>query len=368
MTNRRQSAIDHRHINLGCTLEAWGGVGTAYDYANQSTQAEHDAIRDSVGVFDVTGLHKRWITGTDAEAVLGHCCVHDVTKLVDGQAGYSVLLTDEGTIHDDSIIYRMNSEKYLFVTGTGQSGKYLDLSAEGKNCSIKMDDNIQNLAVQGPKSVDVLDAICADDMTQLKMFRHMSTTINGHSVRISRTGFTGERGYEIYCDHSVLEEIYDSVLEAGKSFGIMTTGFNCLDKVRIESALLFYPYDMNENTTIWEVGLDWTVPKNKEVSYRGQEASTKAKGEEKVHLVGLVVDHSEAVSDTCTLSIDGKPVGSITSSAWSHRMNQSLSLAHIAIGHEAIGSVVKVKGEGIDTTAVITAIAFYDPTKQKIRG
>ena len=368
MTQRRQSSIAHRHAELGCELVEWGGVGTAYDYASQSTEAEHDAIRERVGVFDVTGLHKRWITGADAQAVLNHACVRDVTKLVVGQAGYTVLLTDEGTIHDDAIIYKMAEDKFLFVSGTGQCGKYLSLSAQGKDCTIEQDDDVQSLAVQGPKSVDVIDAICSDDMTNLKMFRHMPTTINGHHVIVSRTGFTGERGYEIYSDYSNLEDIYDSVLKAGKPFQIMTTGFDCLDKVRIESALLFYPYDMDENTTIWEVGLEWTIPKDKNDSYRGQEASENAKGKEKLHIVGLVIEHDDIVSGGCELFVDEKKIGRITSPVWSHRMEKSIALAQIDTGYEAIGTVVDVKGNDFKTTAVVTEIAFYDPTKQKLRG
>ena len=365
---KRQSAIAHRHEKLGAELVEWGGVGTAYDYTSQSTEDEHDAIRERVGVFDVTGLNKKWVEGTDAISVLNHACVRDVSKLVDGQAGYTVLLTDEGTIHDDAIIYRFNAEKFLFVSGTGQAEKYLTLSANGKECTVRIDDDVQDLAVQGPDAVKVIDAICDDDLTALGMFRHMETTINGHEVIVSRTGFTGERGYEIYCNYNILEEIYDTVLEAGKPYDIMTTGFDCLDKVRIESALLFYPYDMDETTTIWEVGLDWTVPSNKSSEYRGRTASELAKGKEKVHVVGIKIDHNDMVSDEAVLLSNGEKVGRITSPVWSHRMKESIALAQVNPGFNAIGTILELKDADFKTSATVSEIAFYDPEKKRLRG
>ncbi len=365
---RPQSELASRHEALGAVLEPWGGVGTAYDYANQSTEDEHDAIRERVGVFDVSGLHKAWITGPDTVAVLDHLCVRDVARMVDGQAGYTPVLTEEGTVTDDAIIHRYSAERFLYVNGTGQSEAMAALSMEGKDCKWENDDSIQDLAVQGPDSMRLINSLIDADISRMRFYRFIETKFQGRDVMISRTGFTGEVGYEIYCHRDDVCFIWDTLLEEGKKYDIMATGFDCLDKVRIESALLFYPYDMDESHSIHEAGLAWSLPKNKAGDYRGRAAVEASRGKEKSKIVGVVVDHNDICGEDAKLYINGEEVGDITSPAYSHRMGQSLALARVVSEHAAIGTTYDVKGDGMDTTAVNTSIPFFDPKKKRLRA
>ncbi|MGB0388047.1 MAG: aminomethyltransferase family protein [Ardenticatenaceae bacterium] len=365
---RPETELASRHEALGAVLEPWGGVGTAYDYALQSTEDEHDAIRERVGVFDVSGLHKAWVTGPDAAAVLDHMCVRDVARMVDGQGGYTPVLTEEGTVTDDAIIYRYSADRFLYVNGTGKSEEMAKLSMEGMACQWENDDSIQDLAVQGPDSMRLINSLISDDISRMRFYRFIETTFQGRDVMISRTGFTGEVGYEIYCDRADVCFIWDTLLKEGQNYKIMATGFDCLDKVRIESALLFYPYDMDESHSIHEAGLAWSLPKNKVADYRGSAMVEVSRGQEKSKIVGVVVDHHDICSEDALLYVNGQEVGKITSPAWSHRMDQSLALARVDTEHASVGTTYDVIGGGMNTTAVNTSIPFFDPKKKRLRA
>lgn len=368
MGARLQSELASRHQALGAELRDWNGVGTVFDYQNQSTEDEHDCVRERVGVFDVSGLKKFWVEGDDATAVLNHACVRDVGNLEIGQAGYTPILTEQGTITDDAIVHRLGENRYFYVGGTGKSDQMIRLSSEGKDCDLTLDDSLQNLAVQGPKAVELVNSLTADDISGLRFFRFVETKFQGIDVIIARTGYTGERGYEIYAHRDHIATIWDTLFKAGEQYGVMACGFDCLDKVRIESALLFYPYDMDESLTIHEVGLGWTIPRNKNGDYRGRVAQEQAVGNEKQKLVGLVIDHHEMCSGEAELYINDQKVGRITSPVYSHRMGNSIALAIVDAEYALDGMAFNVKEGDMDATAVAHPLAFYDPEKKRLRA
>jgi aminomethyltransferase len=236
----------------------------------------------------------------------------------------------------------------------------IENSAKGKNATVELDDSIQSLALQGPKSLEVLDAHTPFDLASLKYFHLTHTTLFGFDVMISRTGYSGERGYEIYSDRDNMPEMWDKIMAAG----VVPCSFDCLDKVRVEAALLFYPYDMHEEISPWEVQMDWAMSRTKG-DFRGRDAVFALEGKNKIELVGLVFDHDEILEDG-DLYIDGKKVGVVNSPVFSHRMHGSIALGHVTPGNEAIGTKLEVRGT-VNTTAVIHSLAFYDPEKKASR-
>ncbi len=178
---------------------------------------------------------------------------------------------------------------------------------------------------------------------------------------MSRTAYSGERGYEIFADASVIGDIWDKLVAEG----VMPCSFTALDKVRIEAGLLFYGYDMTEANTPREVGLGFTVSKNKR-DFRGNVAVQAARGMEAVNNVCLEINHPDMVAGGETLSLNGAEIGTVNSPRFSHRMSKSLALAHVNAG-TPVGTELQLRGDGLETTCRIVATPIYDPTKSRTR-
>ena len=354
----RTSALASRHTALGSGLEDWNGMGTAWTY-NTDPNDEHDAVRERAGMFDMSPLKKVFVRGPDAVATLDHLTTRDMSRIAPGSAAYLCILTDNGGIADDAIVSNNGNDEWMIVHGSGDTMALLEASAQGRDVQIEFTDDLHDLSVQGPKSCGILNDLCDIDLKALAYFQHAPVKLFDHPCRLSRTGYSGERGYEIFADASNIGDIWDKLVAEG----VMPCSFTALDKVRIEAGLLFYGYDMTEDNSPWEVGLGFTVSKNKG-DYRGKHAVMAAKGNEAVNNVCLDIELSDMVAGGETLSLDGAEVGTVNSPCYSHRMNKSLALAHIKPGIST-GTVLKVTGDGIDTTATLVQSPIYDPVKSR---
>ncbi|MEM9633727.1 MAG: aminomethyltransferase family protein [Pseudomonadota bacterium] len=356
--SNRVSALASRHIALGSGLEDWNGMGTAWTYHTDPND-EHDAVRERAGMFDMSPLKKVYVRGPDAERVLDHLTTRDLTKLVPGTAAYLCVLTEAGGIADDAIVSNNGNDEWMIVHGSGDTMALLEASAEGKDVSLEFTDELHDLSVQGPTSLEILNAHSDIDLSQLDYFEHAPAMLFGHACRISRTGYSGERGYEIFADGGVVTEIWDKLVEAG----VMPCSFTALDKVRIEAGLLFYGYDMSERNSPWEVGLGFTINQSKG-DFRGKQAVLTAKGREKISNICLDIDHPDMVDGGEVLLLGDEKLGVINSPCYSHRMAKSLALAHVRPGI-AIGSVLNVRSDTLETTATVVESPVYDPQKSR---
>ena len=354
----RTSALADRHRALGSGLEDWNGMGTAWSYATDPND-EHDAVRDRAGMFDMSPLKKVILRGPDARATLDHATTRDLTRIALGQAAYLSVLTDDGRLADDAIVSNNGDDEWMIVHGSGQTMQMLTASAKGRDVTITFNDGLHDISVQGPQSLDILNPHCSIDLAQLGYFHHAPAQLFGHPVRLSRTGYSGERGYEVFADAAHIGDIWDQLAQAG----VMPCSFTALDKVRIEAGLLFYDYDMTTDHTPWEVGLGFTVNMGKS-DFRGREALMAAKTTPSLRNIGLVIDHPDMVAGGEDLILAGSAIGTVNSPCYSHRLGQSLALAHVG-PDVADGTVVQIKSDGIDTTAVVTALPFYDPQKSR---
>ena len=357
----RTSALASRHATLGSGLEDWNGMGMAWTY-DTDPDDEHDAVRERAGMFDMSPLKKVFVRGPDALATLDHLVTRDLSKLAAGTAAYTCVLTEKGGVADDAIVSNNGEDEWMIVHGSGDTMALLKASAAGRDVQIAFTDELHDLSVQGPQSCEILNAHCDRDLTGLAYFEHAATKLFGHPCRMSRTGYSGERGYEIFADASVIGDIWDKLAAEG----VMPCSFTALDKVRIEAGLLFYGYDMTEKNTPWELGLGFTVS-NSKGDFRGKAAAQAAKGNEAVKNVSLDIDHTEMVAGGETLSLDDANVGIINSPCFSHRMNKSLALAHIKPGIP-VGTVLRVRGNAIETTATVVQSPVYDPEKSRPRA
>ncbi len=359
----RSSALASRHKDLGSGLEDWNGMGTAWSYDSDPND-EHDAVREAAGLFDMSPLKKVYLRGPDAGLVADHVTTRDMTKVPPGKSAYGAILTEAGKVCDDAIIANNGGDEWLLCHGSGESMARLMESASGKNVDIELDDDLHNVSLQGPKALDLLTPHSSSDLSDLKYFYHQETELFGHRCRISRTGYSGERGYEIFADRSVVCDLWDNILGHGKPLGVLPCSFTALDKVRVEAALLFFGYDMTEDHSPWEVGLGFTISRKKG-DFRGKNAVFALEGQERFRLAGIEADRDDALAGGERLLREDQEVGVVNSPAWSHRMNKSLALAHLHPNAAVPGTRLSVAGEDFSCEAIVEPIPFFDRDKSR---
>lgn len=370
----RASALAHRHAEIGGELEDWNGMGTAwfYDHTPERAKADYEAIRTKAGLMDVSGLKKVHVVGADAAYVIDRVTTRNVEKIAPGRSTYASMLNADGKFIDDCIIYHIAVNSWLVVHGTGTGMEQLSSAAAGKNCAVIFDDDLHDMSLQGPVSVDLL-ATEIPAIRDLAYFGLMQTRLYGRDVMISRTGYTGERGYEIFCRAKDAVHLWDNILEAGKDMGVRPVQFSTLDMLRIESYLLFYPGDNSETfpfedepcgDTLWELGLDFTVSPGKE-GFVGSENHYASKGKERFKIYGVQLSDSMAQMDMgARVLMDGKDVGVITYGLSSELNSYSVAIARLSPEAAVAGTKLTVTQlDGSSLAATAEEMPFYDKDK-----
>lgn len=370
----RRSALAHRHAEIGGELEDWNGMGTAwfYDDTPERAKADYEAVRTKAGLMDVSGLKKVHVVGADAAYVIDRVTTRNVEKIAPGRSTYASILNAEGKFIDDCIIYHLAVNTWMVVHGTGTGMEQLMAVAAGKNCEVIFDDDLHDLSLQGPVSVDLL-AKEIPAVRDLAYFGLMQTRLYGRDVMISRTGYTGERGYEIFCRAKDAEHLWDTILDAGKDMGVRPVQFSTLDMLRIESYLLFYPGDNSETfpfedepcgDTLWELGLEFTVSPGK-IGFIGAENHYAMEGKERFKIYGMQLSDSMAQMDMGARIFHGDTdVGVITYGLSSELNDYSVAISRLSPEAAVAGTkltVVQLDGSKLAATA--EEMPFYDKDK-----
>ncbi|EGG98476.1 Aminomethyltransferase [gamma proteobacterium IMCC2047] len=365
----RTSVLESRHQALGATLADWNDMAVAWTYSTDP-DSEADATRTAAGLIDLSALRRVHIKGPDAFAAVDYLLPRNMEVIYPGKSGYSTVLTDEGGVADDVIVYRLAEDHFMIAYGTGETVPALIKAVAGKQVSVEYDDDTHIIALQGPIAHTLLDANSPDNIAELKFFHQLETSLFNKPCIVSRTGFTGERGYEIFASADVIGELWDAILEAGTGQGVMPLSFVGLNILRIEAALLFHPFDVSENQTPWEAGLGWSIGKDKK-DYIGKNACEAAQGKERMLFSGIIADADVAVGEPIAGSEriykDGEMVGYVTAALYSTRLQQSIALCYLKPEAAQEGIQVEVKG-AINCPATVSALPFYDPEKLKPRG
>jgi aminomethyltransferase len=355
----RFSALADRHRALGSKLEDWSGMGTAWSYSG-SVIEEHAVVRTTAGLMDVSGLKKIHLVGPHAIAVLDYITTRDVTKLYPGKSAYACMLNDRGLFTDDCIIYRTGPNSWMLVHGSGSGHEEVVKQAHGRNCAVLFDDDLHDLSLQGPAAVNFL-AEHVPGIRDLKYFHHTQTTLFGAPVMISRTGYTGERGYEIFCRGQDAPLIWDTILKLGKPSGIAPVSFT------------FYPYDNSQmypfadqppGDSLWELGLDFTVSPGK-TGFRGHEEHYRLKGKERFKIFGLLIEGEKMAEAGDELWADGRKVGVITCPSYSKLTRKSMAIVRLDVPYARQGVALEVRGKNLNAKAIAHTISFDDPEKKK---
>ncbi len=366
----RFSALGDRHRALGSELEDWNGMGTAWTYDGDVADS-HEAIRTRAGLMDVSGLKKVHYVGPHAESLLEYATSRDISKIYPGKSSYATMLNEAGKFVDDCVIYRTGPNAFMVVHGTGSGHEMLVRSAQGRQVAVWFDDDLHDLSLQGPLAVDFL-AEHVPGIRDLPYFHHVQTRLFDCPVMISRTGYTGERGYEIFCKAADAPKIWDTILEQGASMGIIPCAFSALDRLRVESCLLFYPFDNSElypfadeasGDTLWELGLDFTVSPSKG-EFRGGYEHARLKGKERFKIFGALLEGEQAAQAGDTLWADGKQVGVITEGMYSRLTGKSMAIARLDVPYAEQGVPLEVRGS-LQVQAIAHTMPFDDPEKTK---
>ena len=370
MNSWRISALADRHRALGSTLADWNGMGTAWTYSSDLAD-EHEAIRTKAGLMDVSGLKKVHVIGPHAEMLINQATTRNVSKLYPGKSVYACMLNEAGKFIDDCVIYRNGPNAFMVVHGAGQGHEILTRGAVGRNVSVLFDDDLHDLSLQGPRAVDFL-AEHVPGIRELPYFHHLQTKLFGRPVMISRTGYTGERGYEIFCKAADAPTIWDGILEQGKELGIIPCAFTALDWLRVESYLLFFPYDNSQmypfaeqkaGDTLWELGLDFTVSPGKQ-DFRGAGEHLRLQGQERFKIFGVLLDGHQAAQGGDSLWHEGRQVGVITCAMYSRLSERSMAIARVEPGIAEQGVPLEVRGS-LSAKAIAHSLPFDDPEKKK---
>ncbi|MEY8829710.1 aminomethyltransferase family protein [Sedimentitalea sp. XS_ASV28] len=370
----RTSALAQRHAEIGGELEDWNGMGTAwfYDQSDERAKADYEAVRTKAGLMDVSGLKKIHLSGPHAAAVIDRATTRNVDKLMPGRAVYGAMLDDRGLFIDDCVIYRLSVNSWLLVHGTGTGHESLAMAAYGKNVSMIFDDDLHDMSLQGPVAVDFL-AKHIPGIRDLAYFGIIQTKLFGKPVMISRTGYTGERGYEIFCEGRHAIELWDAILEDGKDMGIRPVQFSTLDLLRTESYLLFYPGDNSETypfdndpcgDSLWELGLEFTVSPGKK-GFRGAENHYALEGKERFKIYGVRLDGTTAADEGAELLKDGEKVGVVTYGMRSDLFDHTVGIARMPVDCAVPGTKMMVRNaDGTEIPCVAEEMPFYDKDKK----
>ena len=310
-------------------------MGTPWHYAGDPI-AEYEAIRTKAGLMDVSGLKKVHVTGPAASQVIDRATTRNMEKLMPGRSVYACMLNDAGKFVEDCVIYRTGPNAFMVVHGSGQGHEQLTMAATGRDVSVRFDDNLHDLSLQGPLAVDYLEPH-VPGIRALPYFSQMQTSLFGLPVMISRTGYTGERGYELFCRGQDAPAIWDRILSEGAAMGILPCRFTTLDLLRAESYLLFFPFDNSEmypfetegpGDTLWELGLDFTVSPGK-TGFRGAEEHARLKGRERFRIWGLKLAGTVPADGGAPVIQDGHTVGVVTQGHYSALNGHNVAIARL---------------------------------------
>ena len=379
----KETAFHPRFAERTRNFTEYRGYWLPTHFNNAGAIEEYWACRERAAVMDLSPLRKFEVTGPDAEALMQYALTRNVRKLAVGQVVYTAMCYEHGGMIDDGTLYRLGENNFRWIGGDDYGGIWLRELAEklGLKAWIRSStDQLHNIAVQGPRSRDILKEIvwtppAQTALEELGWFRFTIGRIGGFRgapVVVSRTGYTGELGYEIYCHPKDALTVFDAVWQAGEPHGLMPLGLDALDILRIEAGLVFAGYEFCDQTDPFEAGIGFTVPlKSKDDDFVGREALLRRKANPARKLVGLEIDAREAVGHGDCVHVGRAQIGEVTSGVRSPILKKNIALARLDVTHAGLDTEVevgKLDGHQKRVPARVVRFPHFDPEKTRVRG
>jgi len=361
----KKTPLHARHRALGARMVEFGGWDMPVEYS--SLADEHHAVRTRAGVFDVSHMGEIEIAGADALKAVQHITTNDVSRLSIGQAHYSALPTPEGTFVDDVLTYKLANDHYMLVVNASNIMKDFNwISAQiagiGDAVAVNTSSRYALIAIQGPIARDVLQTLTGIDLAAIKYYWFMTGEVAGVRVTVSRTGYTGEDGYEVFVPPASAERVWDALLAAGREGGVVPAGLGARDTLRLEAAMRLYGNDIDETTTVLEADLGWTVGWKKD-EFIGANVLRRQKAEGVSRkLVGFEVLDRAIARHGHEAYVDGAKAGVVTSGTQTPYLKKSIGMAYLPSDRSAAGAAFEIDVRGRRVRAQVVPLPFYKRT------
>lgn len=356
-----KTALHAQHLALGAKMIEFGGWEMPVWY--EGILAEHRAVRTTVGLFDVSHMGEIEVSGADALLFLQRLLTNDLAKLKVGQVQYSFLCNPAGGVIDDLLVYKLAAERYGLVVNAGNRLKdWKWLKTQVKDEQVTLVDQtaeIGLLALQGPRAAELLSEFAAVSLLDLKPFHFCKTQVGGFAVLVSRTGYTGEDGFELYVEMAALPQLWAKLLQGGQKIGLRPAGLGARDTLRFEAGLPLYGQELNEEITPLQADLEFFVAWSK-TDFIGKEALlVQKKVGLKRKLVGFEMLERGIPRSGYPLEKEGREIGVVTSGNYAPTLKANLGLGYVDSEHAFLGNEIVVKVRGRELKARLIKKPFY---------
>jgi aminomethyltransferase len=357
----KNTALTDKHIELGAKMVPFAGFNMPVQY--EGVNIEHETIRSGVGVFDVSHMGEFELKGPNALALIQKVSSNDASVLVDGKAQYSCMPNGKGGIIDDLIIYRISQDHYFLVVNASNIDKDWNWISSHNNLGVEMNnlsDEYSLLAIQGPKAAEAMQSLTNIDLSNMVYYTFQHGNFAGvENVMISATGYTGSGGFEIYVKNEYVNQVWDRVFEAGKSFGIKPIGLAARDTLRLEMGFCLYGNDINDTTSPLEAGLGWITKFTKDFIDSEFLKSQKEKGVSRKLVAFEMIDRGIPRHDYPILNAKNETIGIVTSGTMSPSMKLGIGLGYVDVAHAGLDSEIFIEIREKGVKAKIVKLPFY---------
>jgi aminomethyltransferase len=357
----KNTALSQKHIDLGAKMVPFAGYNMPVQY--EGVNAEHETVRNAVGVFDVSHMGEFVLRGPNALALIQKFASNDASVLVDGKAQYSCMPNGKGGIVDDLIIYRVNSEEYFIVVNASNIEKdwnwissLNDLGVEMENLS----DQYSLLAIQGPKAAEAMQSLTSIDLSNMTYYTFQYGTFAGiENVMVSATGYTGSGGFEVYVKNEDANKLWDAVFTAGADFSIKPIGLAARDTLRLEMGFCLYGNDIDDTTSPIEAGLGWITKFTKDFTDSEFLAKQKEAGVTRKLVAFEMIDRGIPRHDYPILDATGTVIGKVTSGTMSPSLKLGIGLGYVTVDHSKLESEIFIEIREKGVKAKVVKLPFY---------
>ncbi len=361
--NLTKTCLHDRHVALGALMSPFGGFDMPIQY--KGITEEHNAVRHEVGVFDVSHMGEVRVKGADACKFVNHIFVNDVTGAPDGQIFYGMMCNEKGGTVDDLLVYKVSDDEYLLVINASNIAKDVDWilkNSEGFDVEIiDQSPYYGEVAIQGPKAEETVEQVLNIPVKDIPFYNFKTIHIDGEDIIVSRTGYTGEDGFEVYGSHDFTRKTWDKLMDAS----VQSCGLGCRDTLRFEVGLPLYGDELSEDITPIEASLSMFVKLDKP-EFIGKEALATQKADGvKRRIVGIELEGNAIPRHGYPVEIDGKQIGEITTGYRSISTGKSVAMAMIEKPYDKLGTNVEVRIRKKTFPAKVIKKRFYDKNYKK---
>lgn len=359
-TELRKTALNSVHRGLGAKMVNFSGWDMPVEYSG--IIAEHTAVRTRAGLFDVSHMGELEVRGTEALALVQRVTCNNAAKLVVGQAQYSGLMTSRGTFVDDLLVHKVSDRHYLLCVNAGNQ----DADFEHIIANNRFDATAENtgprysqLAMQGPRAKDILQQLTKVPLDPIRYYYFAFGEVDGAECLIARTGYTGEDGFEIYFDPEYSEKLWNSIMQAGESAGLIPCGLGARNTLRLEAGMCLYGHEIDDTTTPWEAGLGWICKLDKGPFLGSDQLARQKQSGVKRRLVGFEMVDKRIGRDGYSVLVAGQEVGLVTSGCPSPFLKKNIGMAYVPPVSAADGTEVGISIRGQSAPARVIPLPFY---------